>query len=44
MEKNVVCLDIKWIEPKNPFLVIDRETGIRKEDMIKEIFKQIPNL
>lgn len=44
MEKNVVGLDIKWIEPKNPFLVIDRETGIRKEDMIKEIFKQIPNL
>lgn len=44
MEKNVVGLDIKWIEPKNPFLVIDRETGISKEDMVEEVFKQVPNL
>ena len=42
-EKNVVGVDIKWIEPQEPFLVLDRDMGIKKEQMVQKILDNIPD-
>ena len=42
-EKNVVGVDIKWIEPQEPFLVLDRDMGIKKKQMVQKILDNIPD-
>ena len=42
IEKNVVGLDIKWSEPKNPHLVIDRDTGISVKESANLVINNVP--
>ena len=43
-EKNIVGIDIKWIEPKTPFLIIDRDSGLTQKAMVNKVIDNIPAL
>ena len=43
-EKNIVGMDIKWIEPKSPYLIIDRDSGLTQKAMVNKVIDNIPAL
>ena len=43
-EENIVGMDIKWIEPESPFLIIDRDLGVTQKGMVKKVINNIPVL